>query len=529
MFSWLRKPKAQVLSAPIRNSFFSTDGNIFVHGESETSRAMKMQELFEKTFQRTFSDMKAVDVSGKQIAGFAMDEAYPGIQLTKYRNSIGAGIPDAQFAWYAGQGFIGYQTAAMFSQNWLIDKACTMPAKDAARHGYEVTVNDGTDVAPEVMDYIRDEDNKFGVLRNCVEFERMGRIFGIRVAMFKIDSPDPQYYTKPFNPDGIRPGSYRGISQIDPYWITPELGPVAASDPSAIDFYEPTWWRINGQRVHRTHLVIMTTGELPDILKPAYLYGGVSIPQKIAERVFAAERTANEAPMLALTKRLTTLKTDITQALSDQEAFNQRMAYWLSIQNNFGAKIIGEGDEVEQHDTSLADLDDTIMTQFQLVAAASGVPATKLLGTQPKGFNASGDYEESSYHEELESMQEHDLSPLVNRHHLILMRSHVTKKFGIKPFDTEVNWKPVDSPTAQELAELNDKKADTRQKYVNMGAVDGTDVRELIISDPDSGFNGIPDIVPGGPGDRDADQERRDLEAEAAQTSLSETNEGSNE
>src|SRR6202000_3190899 len=117
------------------------------------------------------------------------------------------------------------------------------------------------------------------------------------------------------------------ITQIDPYWITPEISADAAANPSAPDFYEPTWWRINGKRVHRTHLVIFRNDNLPDILKPAYLYGGIPVPQKIAERVFAAERTANEAPMLAMTKRLTVLKTDITEAIANQEAFDARMAY----------------------------------------------------------------------------------------------------------------------------------------------------------------------------------------------------------
>ena len=58
------------------------------------------------------------------------------------------------------------------------------------------------------------------------------------------------------------------------------------------------------------------------------------------------------------------------------------------------------------------------MSQYQLVAAAANVPATKLLGTTPKGFNATGEYEEASYHEELESIQANDLSRLLARHHL---------------------------------------------------------------------------------------------------------------
>ncbi|HZZ81642.1 MAG TPA: DUF1073 domain-containing protein [Gemmataceae bacterium] len=481
-----------------------------------------MQEMAALSLQ--LPDLKPVDEDGKLVPvteGMAVAMDNPDLTSVKMRNGIGLGgyIPETQFAWYCGQGFIGYQTAAIISQNWLVDKACSMPAKDASRNGYELSVNDGTEVNAEVLDYIREQDKKFEIMRNCVEFVRLGRVFGIRVAMFIVDSSDAQYYEKPFNPDGVKPGSYKGISQIDPYWITPELSGDAAANPASPDFYEPTWWRINGKRVHRTHLVLFRNGDLPDILKPAYLYGGIPVPQKVAERVYAAERTANEAPMLAMTKRLTVLKTDVTQAIANQTAFEQRMNVWTQLMNNFGVKIIGEGDEVQQYDTTLADLDAAIMTQYQLVAAAAGVPATKLLGTSPKGFNATGEFEESSYHEELESIQQHDLSPLVNRHHLLLIRSHVAPKFKIEPFNTETAWKPVDSPTAAEQADINYKKAQTDDTLVQAGAIDGTDIRDRLINDLDSGYNGIAPVVPGGPGDDEA----------AAQSSESEVNPDENQ
>lgn len=522
---WFRKKKQpSTTSEPRRNSFFSTEGDITVRDNS-VQRMKRMRDHMALTFQRTIDDLQPVDEAGNAITGFAMDEAYPDLHQSKMRNGLGLGgyIPETQFAWYCGQGFIGYQTAAIISQNWLVDKACSMPAKDASRNGYVLSVNDGSEVDTEVLDYIREQDKKFEISRNCVELIRLGRVFGVRVAMFEVDSPDPEYYAKPFNPDGVSPGSYKGISQIDPYWIAPELGADAAANPASKDFYEPTWWRIGGRRVHRTHLVIFRNGDLPDILKPAYLYGGIPVPQKIAERVYAAERTANEAPMLAMTKRLTVLKCDITQAVAEPDAFNARMTLWTQLMNNFGVKIIGESDEVQQFDTSLADLDAAIMTQFQLVAAAAGVPATKLLGTSPKGFNASGEYEEASYHEELESIQQHDLSPLVNRHHLLLIRSHVVKEFKIKPFNTEVAWKPVDSPTAAEQADINLKKAQTDTQLSQAGAIDGTDIRERLINDLDSGYNGIAPVVPNGPGDREYEQEL------AEQSSGSETNPDENE
>ena len=146
---------------------------------------------------------------------------------------------------------------------------------------------------------------------------------------------------------------------------------------------------------------------------------------------------------------------------------------------------------MNQFDTSLTDLDEVIMTQYQLVAAASNVPAVKLLGTSPKGFNATGEYEESNYHEMLESIQTHTLTPLIQRHHELLIRSEIAPRFKIKPFETTVTWEPLDAMTAKEQAELNKAKAETGQTLITSGAIDGNDERERIITDPDSGYTGL--------------------------------------
>ncbi len=476
-------------------------------GEKRNLNAENMQRRIlaaeAKSIHVGMDSLKAVNEEG-----YAMDSS---LQQAKIINSRQGILPIQQLEFYGSQGFIGWQTCTILSQNWLIDKACTMPAKDAIRHGYEIEFNGNEDIDPKIIDEFRKQDKEFQIKRNCLEFIRMGRVFGIRHAMFIVESPDPDYYAKPFNPDGIRAGSYKGITQVDPYWLAPELDYAAAANPASKYFYEPTWWRVNGKRVHRTHMVIFRNGDqVPDILKPSYFYGGIPTPQKIAERVYAAERTANEAPLLAMSKRLFSLKVDTSKAMADFATFKIAIEEWTALMNNFGVKIIGGDEEVQQFDTSLTGLDETIMTQYQLVAAAANVPATKLLGTTPKGFNATGEYEEASYHEELESIQENDLSALVERHHLILMRSHIAPKFGISPVNTEVKWNPVDSPTAEEAAEINAKKSASDAAWVNMGAVDGLDVRQRLIKDRDSGYTGISDMVPGGPGDREHEQEMQE-------------------
>lgn len=485
---------------PPAQSLFTTD----VKRDTRKSAVARIKEALAANFQR---DELSVYT---EVAG-TMDGAVvsSNIQQAKAFNSVGFfqnSLNEAQFLYFASKGFIGYQNCALIAQHWLIDKACAMTAKDAVRNGYEITVNNGKEVDPEILDFMMQRDKEMGIKAQCVELENMGRVFGIRIAIFKVNSTDPLYYEKPFNPDGVTPGSYKGITQVDPYWVTPLFDTESAADPASLHFYEPTWWQVNGKRYHRTHLCIMRNGELADIMKPTYLYGGISVPQKIAERVFAAERTANEAPQLAMSKRLIAVFTDLAQAQAQQQAFEERMAWWTAMMNNFGVKILGQGDKLEQHDISLADVDDVIMTQFQLVSAAANVPVTKLLGTTPKGFNATGEYDESSYHEELCSVQEHHLTPLVERHHLLLIRSEVIPKFGIK-FSTAVRWNATDEPTELEQADINLKKAQTDAALVQNGGIDGYDARQRLINDKNSGYNGIPAIVPGGPGDRIAEQE----------------------
>lgn len=440
------------------------------------------------SFQRSISDMAvAQDAAADAVALDA------GVKSTMA--NITVGVPEEQIAWYASQGFIGYQLCAILSQNWLINKACSMPGEDAVRNGWIFNL-DADDTLPidKIVAHLQKADKKYKIRKAMEEYSRNARIFGIRHAMAIIDSADPDFYLHPFNPDGITPGSYRGITQIDPYWITPELDAAAAADPSSLHFYEPTYWRIGGKRIHRSHIILCIPDEVPDILKPTYMYGGVPLTQQIYERVYAAERCANEGPELLLTKRTTVIHTDMEKAMANQRAFENKLADFAYYRNNFGVKTLGVKEVMEQFDTALADVDAVIMTEYQLVAAIAKVPAVKLMGTSPKGFNATGEHESDSYHEHLESVQTHECEPLLDRHTLCVMRSEIVPRFGIQALDINIGWEPVDAPTGKETAEINLIKAQTGTALVNSGAIDGMDERERIRADVSSGYTGLAEI-----------------------------------
>lgn len=459
-------------------------------GFFSTNTAMQIRDfsawINKHAFQKTSEDFKPVTADG-----VAMDDNGENFSGMKGAFRVGQSgiIPQNLFAWYVSQGFIGYQACAIISQHWLVDKACKVAPKDAARKGYEITANAGQPVPLEAIEALKQIDKRFKLQKQMVEFARFNRVFGIRIALFEVESIDPDYYTNPFNPDGVTPGSYKGICQVDPYWITPELNADAAANPASMHFYEPTYWRINGKRYHRSHLVIIRDSEVADVLKPSYIYGGLPLTQRIFERVYAAERTANEAPLLALTKRTTVLKADMDAVIGNQDAFEQKMALWIQYRDNQGVKICGLGEELEQIETSLADLDAVIMTQYQLVAAIANTPSSKLIKTQPKGFSSNGEYDETDYHEYLETIQTDEMQPLLDRHHILAIRSELAEQYGV--FQVEVAWRPLDSMTETETADVRLKNAQADQVLQMTGAINGEDVRRRLIADKFSGYNGL--------------------------------------
>ena len=390
-------------------------------------------------------------------------------------------IPDAQLFWFASQGNIGTFHASVIAQHWLVDKACMEPAKDAVRQGWKVDSE-----SPELVDLLERADEEFPLKDTLREFVHMARVHGGRVAFLDIRSPDPDYYAKPFNIDGVTPGSYRGIIQVDAEDATAEPTADDLSDPTSPRYFNPTYWRIGSRLFHHSHLFIFIPYPVARRLKPSYRWFGVSVPQRTYERVYGAERTANEAPQLAMTKRLVSVQVS-ESALDDQTRLRQGLEFFAATRDNYGVYAHGEGESVTQQDTSLADLDAVTMTGYQLVAAAASMPATKLMQTSPKGFAASGEYEEAVYREHLETIQA-EATPLMTRHYQVFLKSAGA---GVQPI--RVKWEALDSPTAAEWAEINLKKSQTAGTYIDKMVLDPGQVFDALRRDENSDFYGLDD------------------------------------
>ena len=413
----------------------------------------------------------AMDSAG---CGSFTDGGYGGI------SGVGAGI---QLNWYANQSFIGYEAAGIIAQNWFVLKACLMPAQDAARPGYRMTTNNGDKLPAEVISDFKEIDKRFDIQNQLIEFANMGAVFGIRVGIYKVRSKDKMYYQKPFNPDGVTEGSYEGITQVDPMWITPVLDQDAQANPASGRFYEPTWWQVNGVMYHYSHLCIMRYASPVDILKPSYIYGGIPLPQLIMNRVYAAEQSSNEVPKIIQSKRTFVLKSaDMSMMGAKFSQVMKKWAQFVKFKDNQGVQIIGDADEMDLLETTLADLDDVVDRQYAYACAVPGIPATKMMGGQQKsGLSGENGQDDKNYSQVCSNIQM-DMSRLLDGHHIRAYKSFIEPNRGEMPHICH-EWNVVDTPGEKEKAETEKLRAETASIYFDMGAISSEDVTSTLQAD----------------------------------------------
>jgi uncharacterized protein len=415
-------------------------------------------------------------------AGVAMDSKFSNGVIGLGHND---GLPQEVGMWYASQGYIGPLQASWIARHWLVDKAINMPARDSLRQGWELETEDQA-----LAELMESADKKYKVGGRLHEFVAAARRTGGAVAVMltcPTNEVESEYYEAPLNLEAVT--EYHGIAIIDAVDANPMPDQSDLNDPASTNYMCPSYFQIGTKRYHKSHCITLVPFPVSDTLKPSYKYFGQSLPERIYERVYAAERTANEAPLLAMTKRLRLLGVDIESVVKDGQAMEILEANVRGLQqiaDNFGVFVYdtANGGGMSQLDTALGDFDALVMTQYQLVAAIAEVPSTKLLGTQPKGFAATGESEAEDYRQALESIQTHDLQPLLERHYQITAQVNGVEAPGVV-------WMPLDSPTAREFAEIDQMVGGTIAQLVAQGVITQDQSARILSGLQDSIFSGL--------------------------------------
>lgn len=462
-------------------------------GKIGAKQQRSLDETLAWLFPRKASDMKLVR-NGKQVA---MDRDY--IKPAMYNNDL----PEEMLPFFT-HTFIGWQACALLYENAYIKKACEIPARDAVAVDYELQYEnkdgdgDGDDKTDkqkeqEILNRLKKKTDKEMLMKNLVrDADIFRKVYGqiLAVPTFNVDMKKAM--EKPYDPSKVKKGTYTGMTLVQPFWVTYQMSIDGVSNPQMAGYYEPEYYVINATtKIHKSWVIKLITGVCPDILKPVYYYGGIPLTQQIFERVYCAEKTANEAPKLALTKRLLIVDGNVQNLAANPAEAYQALESVLNVRDNMGVMVKNPGDQVQQIDTALTDMDALIMTQFQLVAAIAEMPVTKLMKTQLKGLANSGDYEMKDYAQTLVEIQENIFNRILERHYQMLSMSEFGKDLGL-----QVVWNPIDTPTELEMAQIESQQAQTDSTYIASGVVGAEEVREGLRANKDSRYHNLSEEMP---------------------------------
>lgn len=474
---------------------------------------------------RRFTYDKAND-PGHLGAPLAMDDANTA-PMWAYMNQANCGL-----------GFAGYPYLAELAQRSEYRAPTETIAAEATREWIDITVKGkaskkkrkerGEDVAQDAdlnNNGVEDEtEDKIEAIENALEefkvrdsFRRLSEqdgFFGrsqlyIDVEQGRLDRDERDQLPLVVDEKTIKKGTLKGFQVVEPIWTSPYN--YNSTDPTKPSFYKPNAWFVMGRRVHASRLLTFISREVPDMLKPAYNFGGLSLSQLMEPYVFQWLRTRNSVSDLIYNFSIIVLKTDMAAVLADKGGsagakagmgFFDRLKLFTQTRSNQGLMTIDKTrEELEQIAVPLASLDKLQAQAQEHMAAPSHIPLVKLTGITPAGLNADSEGEIQVWYDWIRSYQIAFYAKHL-KHVIDVIQLHL---FGSIDESIGFEFKPLSSPTVKELSEIRKANAETDATYIDKGVIAPEEVRERVSSDPQSGYDNLTGEAPQPPAQVDAE------------------------
>jgi len=291
----------------------------------------------------------------------------------------------------------------------------------------------------------------------------------------------------------IKKDSLLGFKVIEPIWTTPYT--YDSLDPTEPDFFKPRAWYVMGKRTHASRLITICSRPVPDILKPAFNFGGMSVSQLIEPYVGRWLSTVTAVNQLIRNYSIIILKTNMQATLAgktDTGVFG-RAKLFTQMRDNQGLFLADkEQEELDQIAVPLSGLSELQAQAQEHMAAPTHIPLVKLTGITPSGLNASSEGEIQVFYDYINAQQEAVLRDPIRT----LLEIIQLSEFGEVDPDISFMFEPLDALTAKELAEQRKSDAEAGVAYINAGVIDNNEERDRIKNDPLSGYTNLEGEAP---------------------------------
>lgn len=316
---------------------------------------------------------------------------------------------------------------------------------------------------------------------------------------------DPDELQTPLivDPAKIGLGGLKRLQAVEPIWTYPSA--YNSDNPLRRDYYKPTTWFVMGKKVHASRLLTFIGRELPDMLKPAYSFGGLSMSQMAQPYVDNWIRTRQSVSDLIHSFSVSGIKTNMSAILQggNGELLFARAQLFNDARDNRGMMMLDkETEEFFNVATPLGTLDHLQAQAQEQMASVSGIPLVVLLGITPSGLNASSDGEIRTFYSTIEAMQAHLFSANLDR----LLKIIQLSEFGEIDEDITFRFEPLWSLDEAARATVRKTDADTDAVYIDAGVLAPEEVRQRIASADDSVYHGL-DLNSPAPGLPDPSEE----------------------
>lgn len=356
----------------------------------------------------------------------------------------------------------------IYRNSWLGAKVVDVKVREALREWRHFTFEDSSNI----IEKLETQEKLYDIKQTFKKALTYASIFGGSAVLLNVEGAGD--LAEELNINNIKLGSLKWLTVLDRRQLIPEIG-LNSYNPSSPYFMKPEYYlSTEGSqtfKVHSSRLLIFKVIDLPNKELIQNDYWGESIYTTTLESIKNAESIANAISSMVLKANTMVWKLrefNTTKANHASAKVTERLSqanFMASYLN--GVAIDADDEELDILNINFAGLDRVLEDSLNICASASGIPATKLLGSHIKGLNSSGQADTRNFYDDIKSYQESVIRPNLEQIDKVLMMSTFGKIIEDYDFNFNTLWQPDD----KEVAEIQAIKAQRDLSYMQAGVL----------------------------------------------------------
>jgi phage-related protein (TIGR01555 family) len=361
---------------------------------------------------------------------------------------------------------------SLYRSHWIIRKIIDTVPEDMVKNWIGLTCQ----LEPKHIDDFNKAVRKTLTKEKILEGLQWGRLYGGAAAIILIEGHE-NMLDQPLSLDYVMPGGYKGLMVLDRWSGISPTGELI-DDINNPEFGLPATYQItieNGKavKVHHTRVLRFTGRKLPRFERIAENNWTISEIEVIFDELKKRDNTSWNIASLIFLANIRVLKQGQlgTMLGTATPQLQQQLHNTLSAQNqlmsNMGMMVIDKDADFDTKSYQFSGIND-IYESFMLdLSGAAEIPATKLFGRSPAGMNASGESDAQNYDGTIETKQEANLRPVLDKLFPIIAVS----LWGTVPDDFDYKFNPVRSISNEKLADITTKTTTSIKDTFDSGLI----------------------------------------------------------